>query len=92
MHSSTSTARQRSDADTVSLDHLPLRELLQRLAASEETLRVTPQARSDAEAEDEHQAARETGARITSELDHRRQQRRRDEGRRRSAAWPPPPW
>ncbi|WP_406830650.1 hypothetical protein ABEG17_16885 [Pedococcus sp. KACC 23699] len=74
------------------MDHLPLRELLQRLAASEETLRVTQHRRPEAEAPHEQQAARETGARITSELERRRQQRRRDEGRRRSAAWPPPPW
>lgn len=91
MHSSTSTAHRLDDTDGEPLEHLSLGQLLQRLAACEETLRGVTSAESGDVPRPERQAAKETGARISLELERRRQQRR-DAGRSRSAAWPPPPW
>lgn len=76
---------------TEHLTHLTLRELLQRLATSEEALRssrltgFTP----------ERETVLQDQARIARELRRRRHLRRvpaHGEERRRSAAWPRPPW
>jgi len=82
-------------AATEHLTHLSLRELLQRLAACEESLRPARPAEEARPGSPERELVLHDQARITQELRRRRHLRRlrpQGEERRHSAAWPRPPW
>jgi hypothetical protein len=82
-------------ATTEHLTHLSLRELLQRLAACEESLRSTQPVQAVHDGLRDREEVLQDEARITRELRRRRHLRRlrpHPEERRHSAAWPRPPW
>jgi hypothetical protein len=95
MQPTTSDAsRTQQGTTTEHLTHLSLRELLQRLAGCEESLR-TSHASVAVPGSAERELVLRDQARITQELRRRRHLRRlrpHGEERRRSAAWPRPPW
>ena len=94
MKPTTSTAGPRQpDSASTPLTQLPVRELLQQLAACADALRADRAGTDAAAPAPERLAILEQQAHIVRELRRRRHHREPNtEGRRRSAAWPPPPW